>query len=216
MLFSLQNQMLSSELQSARATNSQLVSDEQEKQDLLDEEEEEEQEQEEEQEEEQEKEQGHKQEAAAPISKWDIITNRSHHLKYKNGHDQFKKILNQATGRGNYYGTPLGKKLYAHAAALSPQNSFKNLEMILALNQAAFLVDSGIGMTKSIGLENIAETIPSASTLKEFTIDAATDSAFQAWKDIVEDNCKLFLLCDKGVKKTAKAHFIKILCWCNM
>jgi hypothetical protein len=123
---SLQNQMLSSELQSACATNSQLVSDEEEKQELLDEEEEKEQEQEEEQ--------GQKQEAAAPISKWDIVTNRSRHLKYKNGHDQFKKILNQATGRGKYYGTPLGKKLYAHAAALSPQISFKNLEMILALN----------------------------------------------------------------------------------
>jgi hypothetical protein len=85
--------------------------------------------------------------------------------------------------------------------------------MILALNQAAFLVDSGIGMTKSIDLENIAKTVPSASTLKEFVIDAATDSAFQAWKEIVEDNCKLFLLCDKGAKKTANAHFVKILCW---
>jgi hypothetical protein len=170
---SLQNQMLSSELQSDRATNSQLVSDEEEKQELLDEEEVKEQDQEEEQEEEQ----GQKQEAAAPISKWDIVTNRSHHLKYKNGHDQFKNILNQATGCGKYYGTPLGKKLYAHAAALSPQNSFKNLEMILALNQAAFLVDIGIGMTKSIDLENIAKTVPSASTLKEFVIDAATGSA---------------------------------------
>ncbi len=204
--------MLSSELQSARATNSQLVSDEQEKQDLLDEEEEEEQEQEEEQEEEQEKEQGHKQEAAAPISKWDIITNRSHHLKYKNGHDQFKKILNQATGRGNYYGTPLGKKLYAHAAALSPQNSFKNLEMILALNQAVFRVDSGVGL-KHIDLGKIGKTVPSASTLKDFVIDSATDSAFQAWDEIVQHNCKLFLLCDKGAKKTANTHFVKILCW---
>jgi hypothetical protein len=41
---SLQNQMLSSELQSARSRNSQLVSDEEEKQELLDEEEEKEQE----------------------------------------------------------------------------------------------------------------------------------------------------------------------------
>jgi hypothetical protein len=98
-------------------------------------------------------------------------------LKYKNGNDQFKKILNQATGRGKYYGKPLGKKLYAHAAALCPQNSFKNLEMILALNQAAFLVDSGIGMN-SIGLEKIAKTVPSAPTLKDSVIDAATNSAF--------------------------------------
>ncbi len=66
---------------------------------------------------------------------------------------------------------------------------------------------------QSIDSENIAKTVPSASTLKEFVIDAATDSAFQAWKEIVEDNCKLFLLCDKGAKKTANAHFVKILCW---
>jgi hypothetical protein len=74
-------------------------------------------------------------------------------------------------------------------------------------------VDSDIGMTKSIDLENIAKTVPSASTMKELVIDAATNSAFQAWKEIVEDNCKLFLLCDKGAKKTANAHFVKILCW---
>ena len=67
---SLQNQMLSSELQLACATNSRLiVSNKEEKQELLDEEEEKEQE------DEQEEEQGQKQEAAAPISKWDILTN---------------------------------------------------------------------------------------------------------------------------------------------
>ena len=120
--------------------------------------------------------------------------------------------MHQSTGRRNYFGTPLGKKLYAHAAALSPQNSFKNLEMILALNQAAFLVDSGVEL-KNIDLEQIAKTVPSASTLKDFVIDSATDSSFQAWEEIVRDNCKLFLLCDKGAKKTANAHFIKIMYW---
>jgi hypothetical protein len=124
-----------------------LVSDEEEEQ-----EHDEGEEQEQEQEEEQEEEQGQQEEAGEPISKWDIVTNRSHRLKYKNGNDQFKKIRNQTTGRGNYYGKPLGKKLYAHAAALSPQNAFKNLEMISALNQAAFLVDSGIGIS-SINLK---------------------------------------------------------------
>jgi hypothetical protein len=49
--------------------------------------------------------------------------------------------------------------------------------MILALNQAAFLVDSGIGIS-SIDLEKIAKTVPSASTLKDFVIDAATVGAF--------------------------------------
>jgi hypothetical protein len=115
---SIENKLMSSRLQMARATNSQLQQD-------------------------QEEELSQQQEAMA-VSKFDMLTNRSHHAKYKNGHEQFKKIMHQSTGRGNYFGTPLGKKLYAHAAALSPQNSFKNLEMILALNQAAFLVDSGV------------------------------------------------------------------------
>ncbi len=183
---SIENKLMSSRLQMARATNSQLQQD-------------------------QEEELSQQQEAMA-ISKFDVLTNRSHHAKYKNGHEQFKKIMHQSTGRGNYFGTPLGKKLYAHAAALSPQNSFKNLEMILALNQAAFLVDSGVEL-RNIDLKKIAKTVPSASTLKEFVIDSATDSAFQAWDEIVQHNCKLFLLCDKGAKKTANAHFVKILCW---
>ncbi len=138
---SIENKLMSSRLQMARATNSQLQQD-------------------------QEEELSQQQE--------DILTNRWHHAKYKNGHEQFKKIMHQSTGRGNYYGTPLGKKLYAHAAALSPQNSFKNLEMILALNQAAFLVDSGVEL-KNIDLKKVAKTVPSASTLKEFVIDSATD-----------------------------------------
>ena len=184
---SIENKLMSSRLQMARATNSQLQQD-QEEQELS------------------------QQQERMAISKFDVLTNRSHHAKYKNGHEQFKKIMHQSIGRGNYYGTPLGKKLYAHAAALSPQNSFKNLEMILALNQAAFLVDSGVEL-KNIDLKKVAKTVPSASTLKEFVIDSATDSAFQAWKEIVQHNCKLFLLCDKGAKKTANAHFVKILCW---
>jgi hypothetical protein len=83
--------------------------------------------------------------------------------------------------------------------------------MTLALNQAAFLVDSGVGL-KNIN-KKIAKTVPSALTLKDFVIDSATDSAFQVWDEIVQQNYKLFLLCDKGAKKTANAHFIKILCW---
>jgi hypothetical protein len=102
--------------------------------------------------------------------------------------------------------------LYAPAATLSPQTSFKNLELILALNQAAFLVDSGVGFREE-DLKKLANTVPSAATLKDFIIDAATDSAFLAWEEMVQDSSKFVLLCDKGAKKTASAHFVKILCW---
>jgi hypothetical protein len=64
--------------------------------------------------------------------------------------------------------------MHAHTE-FRPQNSFKNLEMILALNQAAFLVDSGVGL-KNIDLKYIAMTVPSAWMQKDFVLD----SAFQA------------------------------------
>jgi hypothetical protein len=68
-------------------------------------------------------------------------------------------------------------------------------------------------LSGTMDLKKLANTVPSAATLKDFIIDAATDSAFQAWEEIVQESLKLFLLCDKGAKKTANAHFVKILCW---
>jgi hypothetical protein len=67
---------------------------------------------------------------------------------------------------------------------------------------------SGVGL-KNIDLEKIAKTVPSALMLGDFVIDSATYSAFQAWDEIVQHNCKFFLLFDKGAKKTAVAHFVK-------
>jgi abortive infection bacteriophage resistance protein len=58
---SFENELMSSRLQMARATNSQLQQD-------------------------QEEELSQQQEAMA-VSKFDVITNRSHHAKYKNGHE---------------------------------------------------------------------------------------------------------------------------------
>jgi hypothetical protein len=63
-------QQMSSRLQMARATNSQLQQD-------------------------QEEELSQQQEAMA-VSKFDVITNRSYHAKYKDGHEQFKKIMHQS------------------------------------------------------------------------------------------------------------------------
>jgi hypothetical protein len=61
--------------------------------------------------------------------------------------------------------------------------------------------------------KKLANTVPSTATLKDCIIDAATDSAFLAWEEIVQESSKLFLLCDKGAKKTANTHLVKILCW---
>jgi hypothetical protein len=97
---SLQSEVLSLKLQIACATNSWLVSDEEEEQ---------EHDEEVEQEEQQEEQQGQQEEAEAPLSKWGIVTNRSDYLKYKNGNSQFKKILNQAKGQGTIMGSHLGR-----------------------------------------------------------------------------------------------------------
>jgi hypothetical protein len=127
--------------------------------------------------------------------------------------NRFKKIMKQATGSGRYTGkVPLAKQLYGAASVLSPQNSLKNLELVLALTQAAFLVDCGVGL-KERDLQKIANTVPSARMLQALITDAAADSAFEAWDEIVTEGSKLFLLCDKGAKNTQNAHFVKILCW---
>jgi hypothetical protein len=121
--------------------------------------------------------------------------------------------MKQAMGSGRYIGkVPLAEQLYGAAAVLSPQNSLKDVELALALTQAAFLVDCGVGLEER-DLQKIANTVPSARTLQAFMNDAAADSAFEAWHEIVTEGSKLFLLCDKGAKKTQNAHFVKILCW---
>jgi hypothetical protein len=164
-------------------------------------------------EDESEQEQEGQQQEAAEMSAYDIVTNAAHHRRYKNGHDKFINVIKQGTSRKIYKnGQPLAKKLYAQAAALSPQTSLKNLELMLALSQAAFLVDCDVGFTDT-QIEKLANSVPSASSLREYVIDAATDSAFEAWDEIVQESSKLFLLCDKGAKKTENAHFVKILCW---
>jgi hypothetical protein len=69
----------------ARATNSQLQQD-------------------------QEEELSQQQEAMA-VSKFDVITNRLHHAKYKNGHEQFKKIMHQSK-----FATFIGKQCKVQTA----------------------------------------------------------------------------------------------------
>jgi hypothetical protein len=44
-------------------------------------------------------------------------------------------------------------------------------------------------------------------------IDAATDSTFITAEEIITEGARLFLLCDKGAKKTSNSHFVKLLCW---
>ena len=83
------------------------------------------------------------------------------------------------------------------------------MELTTSLVQAALLADAGI----TIDYEKIAKNVPSASTLKDLVIDAATDATFDTVEDIVDEGARIFLMCDKGAKKTSNAHFVKLLCW---
>ena len=57
---------------------------------------------------------------------------------------QLASFVKQATKRKKYNGSELFKRLFGRMAALSPQTSFDNLEMIVALLHAALLADSAI------------------------------------------------------------------------
>jgi hypothetical protein len=143
------------------------------------------------------------QDEGSGISNQHTIVHGSHLSRYINGHHKFAKVLNRAIGTSRYTGSsPLAKQLCATAAALSPQNSFKNMELVLALllNQATFRVDCDIGL-KEEDISKLANTVSSASKLKDFVADAAADSSFEAWDEIVTEGCKLFILCDKGARK---------------
>jgi hypothetical protein len=109
-----------------------------------------------------------------------------------------------------YHGTSRGARFYGAAAALNPQSSFKNMEIIFALAQAALLTDAGFD---DVELEDFACSVPSAQTISEHVAKTATDSKFLAAEEILSVESKVFLICDTGALKTQNAHFVKILAW---
>jgi hypothetical protein len=143
------------------------------------------------------------------VSTTHILVHNAHLQRYKNGLANFNRVMNQAMGGNNYSGSTLGKRLYGAAAALNPQSSLKNLEVTASLVHAALLADAGIN-TKC---DQIAKNVPSATTFKELIVDAATNSTFSAAEEIIAEAARLFLLCNKGAKKTSNSHFVKLLCW---
>ena len=114
------------------------------------------------------------------VSTTHTLVHNAHLQRYKNGLTNFNKLMNQAMGGKSYTGTPLGKRLYGAAAALNPQSSLKNLEVTASLVHAALLADAGINTEYN----QIAKNVPSATTLKELVVDAATDSTFSAAEEL--------------------------------
>jgi hypothetical protein len=83
------------------------------------------------------------------------------------------------------------------------------MEVTTQLVHAALLADAGI----DADYKKIAKNIPSAWTMKDLVIDAATDATFDAVEDIMSEGAHIFLMYDKGAKKTSNSHFVKLLCW---
>ena len=92
----------------------------------------------------------------------------------------------------------LSRRLYGAMAAMSPQTSLENLELLVGLAHSAFLAD--IEYTTE-NPERAAKFSPSATYYKDALKTCATDSMFVARQEILEENARVFLCCDKGAKK---------------
>ena len=117
--------------------------------------------------------------------------------------------MKQTSSREFYFGTRMGQRLYAASCVLSPQASFQSQELSITLCNAALLADSEV----EADFTKIPKNTPSRWALQEYIKDLAADATFLAQSEIVSKGANVFLLCDKGAKKGANAHFVKILCW---
>lgn len=122
---------------------------------------------------------------------------------------QFRKMI--STNKTQIYrGTLLGKMLLGALVALCPQSSLENLEVVVSLARASFLADVGLPVHHIV---ESGRSSPSASTLLQVVKECATDSMYIAASEILEDGCKVYLICDKGAKKGDHTHFVKLLSW---
>ena len=138
------------------------------------------------------------------------LIHHSNLSRLENKSKKLRAIMKQTSGRGCYAGTKLGQRLYAASCVLSPQVSFHSQELTIALCHAALLANSKVDQ---IDYSKIPKNTPSRWALQEYIKDLAADTTFLAKMEIVSEAAKVFLLCDKGAKKGANAHFVKILCW---
>jgi hypothetical protein len=99
--------------------------------------------------------------------------------------------------------------IYGAMAALAPETSFQDLEMIVGLSQAALISELGA----TINPKDFAKTVIGSDTIIARLEDCATDSMFECVTEIKNDGSKVFLMCDKGAKKGAVTHFVKLISW---
>jgi len=109
-----------------------------------------------------------------------VAMNKSYASRIKKEASHYRNIM-KYLNNGRYLGTDEGKRIYGALMAFSPQTSFESMELIINLAHAAFLRDTGIA-------DNISQLgcyTPSASTLQQLIHECATDSMYEARKEIL-------------------------------
>ena len=127
----------------------------------------------------------------------------------KNNSERLEQLARQ-TENGKYIGTKYGSRMYGEMITLSPQASFKNLEMIIAMSHADLIVDAGIPVPS---FDKLSASFPPETHLKDLLCNSAAYSMFEVAEEILKDGEKIFLIADKGANKGAHTHFVKIVSW---
>jgi hypothetical protein len=133
--------------------------------------------------------------------------------RVKNQASRAREMERQAVANRYSHGTDTGESLYKGAIAMMPQGSQKAMESVLLLSKADVLADANVNIRN---FDDISGSTPSASKISEWVYNGAADSKFLASQEILSKKCKVYLICDKGALKTANAHFVKLIAWCNI
>ena len=107
--------------------------------------------------------------------------NKSYASRLKNESNNYRRMI-QCMSNEKYIGTEEGKIIYGAMMALSPQNSFKNIELLISLSHVAFLRDACV---QTGAFKNIGRYKTSASKLHELLQDCATGSMYEVCQEIL-------------------------------
>ena len=83
--------------------------------------------------------------------------------------------LEKVRTKKKYSGSPIGRRLFGAAAAITPQISIHKLQFIIPLIIAAHYHNAGL----EINTKDLCKSLPSANTLKECIIDITIDNIIQ-------------------------------------
>jgi hypothetical protein len=141
-------------------------------------------------------------------SNYHILVLKSYLSKLKQEAELGRQLIKRLQGARNT-SSEFSKRLFGAAMAMSPQTSFSNAEILFAAGQASVFADIGIDIDPEI----FPSMTVSDTALQNYIQYAAADALYEAMEEIKREGAKVYLMCDKGAKKTTHTHFVKILAW---